>query len=150
MRQVVFMLFGGVLFAATGAWAVAQETKPVPKDSVRVSIQGCAKGAAFTVGPRSADVAPTADVPEGSHFHMNGPKKLMADIKAHETKMIEITGIVKRDDLIPSQMSLGKGVGISAGPMPAGGSTATGVPRASQPQIDLEGWRQIAGDCPRK
>jgi hypothetical protein len=139
----------GVVLAATGALVAAEETKPVPKDSIRVSIQGCAKGAAFTAGPRSTDVPVPVDVAEGSHFHMNGPKKVMTEIKAHETKMIEITGIVKRDDLVPNQMSLGKGVGISAGPPTAGG-TPTGVPRPSQAQIDVEGWRQVTGDCPRK
>jgi hypothetical protein len=30
---------------------VAQETKPVPKDSVRVAIPGCTKGQIFTAAP---------------------------------------------------------------------------------------------------
>jgi|SRR5579871_698268 len=135
----------GVLLVATSV--LAQEVKKVPKDSVRVSIPGCAKGAAFTVGPRSADEPGTVDVMEGLHLHMNGPKKLMSAIKAHEGKMIEITGIVKRDDLVPNQVNLGRGVGISAGPATPSGST--GVPLMSRAQIDLEGWRQIPGDCPR-
>jgi hypothetical protein len=144
------VVLAGVLVAATVGWAAAQEKKPVPKDSVRVSIRGCAKGASFTVGPRSSDEPPTVSVPEGLHLHMNGPKKLMADIKAHEAGMIEITGVAKRDDLVPNQMNLGKGIGISPGPGPSGSSSGAGVPRQSQAQIDLEGWRQIPGDCPRK
>jgi len=138
-----------VLLTLAGAWTAAQETKPVPKDSVRVSIPGCAKGAAFTVGRRTADEPGTVDVAEGLRLHMNGAKKLMAAIKAHETGMIEITGIVKRDDLVPNQVNLGKGFGISAGPGPSGGS-AGAVPLASRAQIDLESWRQIPGDCPQR
>jgi hypothetical protein len=139
----------GVLFALAGVWVAAQEAKPVPKDSVRVSIPGCAKGAVFTVGRRTADEPGTVDVVEGLHLHMNGPKKLMAAIKDHQAGMIEITGVSKREDLVPNQLNLGKGVGISPGPTTSGGSTGA-VPVASQAQIDLEGWRQIPGDCPRR
>src|SRR5262245_3351308 len=74
----------------------AQEKKPVPKDSVRVSIPGCTKGYIFTTGPRTADQPGSVDVPEGTHLRMNGPKKMMAEIKAHEGSMIEITGIMKK------------------------------------------------------
>jgi len=34
---------------------VAQEVKPVPKDSVRVYVAGCTKGMVFTAGPRMED-----------------------------------------------------------------------------------------------
>jgi hypothetical protein len=60
----------------------AQEKKPVPKDSVRVSIPGCTKGYIFTAGRRTADEPGTVSVPEGMHFRMNAPKKLIAEIKA--------------------------------------------------------------------
>src|SRR5437773_2505558 len=77
---------------------LAQELKPVPKDSVRVSIPGCTKGYVFTVGRRTIDQPGTADFPEGWHFRMNGPKKLISDISAHKGSMIEITGLMKKDD----------------------------------------------------
>jgi hypothetical protein len=137
----------GVLLALAGGWVAAQEAKPVPKDSVRVSIPGCAKGAVFTVGRRTADEPGTVDVVAGLHLHMNGPKKLMAAIKDHQAGMIEITGIAKRDDLAPNQLNLGKGIGISPGPTTSGVSAGP-VPIASQGQIDVEGWRQIPGTCP--
>ncbi len=73
----------------------AQDVKPVPKDSVRVSIPGCSKGYMFTAGPPSEDQGATA-VPEGMHLRMNGPKKLSAEIKAQEGSRIEITGLIKR------------------------------------------------------
>jgi len=139
----------GVLLALAGVWVAAQEPKPVPKGSIRVSIPGCANGAVFTVGRRTADEPGTVDVPEGLHLHMNGPKKLMTAIKDHQPGMIEITGIAKRDDLVPNQLNLGKGIGISPGPTTSGTSHGP-VPVASQGQIDVEGWRQIPGECKRR
>src|SRR5437667_6918797 len=49
-----------------------QETKPVPKDSMRVSIPGCSKGYIFTAGRRTQDEPGSVDIPEGMHLRMNG------------------------------------------------------------------------------
>lgn len=126
---------------------VAQEPKPVPKDSVRVSIPGCSKGYAFTVARRETDQPGTANIPAGTHFRMNGPKKMMADIKVREGSMIEITGIMKRDDLRgPGGVRIG-GARISPGSSSGGG--VSGSPLGGQIFIDLEGWRQVPGSCPR-
>src|SRR5215510_10438209 len=65
-----------------------QESKPVPKDSVRVALPGCTKGYVFTAGRRSVDEPGQFEVREGMHLRMNGPKKMMAEIKAHEGSMI--------------------------------------------------------------
>ena len=144
MTRVTFVF---LLVVLPGAWLCAQEEKPVPKDSVRVSIPGCAKGSVFTVGRRTADEPGTIDVAEGLHLHMNGPKQVMQAIKAHEATMIEITGIIRRNQLDPGGLSLGKGIRITPGPTTSGGSMG-GVPPIEQVQIDLESWRQIPGDCP--
>jgi hypothetical protein len=136
------------LCALSGSWLMAQETKPVPKDSVRVSIPGCAKGAAFTTVRPSADQPGTYDVPAGVHMHMNGAKSLMSAIKSHQEAMIEITGTVRRDDLRQDGINV-KGVRISPGPSPSSGGGTGGVPIPPQIQIDVESWRQIAGTCPR-
>ena len=124
----------------------AQEQKPVPKDSVRVSIPGCTKGYIFTAGRRTVDEPGSVSVPEGTHFRMNGPKKLIAEIKAHEGSMIQITGITKRGQYEPGGVSVGGGVRI--GPGSAGGGM--GSPVANQISIDVEGWRPVAGSCPSR
>ena len=124
---------------------VAQELKPVPKDSVRVSIPGCTKGYVFTVGRRTADEPGTADFPVGSHFRMNGPKKLISEIGAHKGSMIEITGLMKKDDY-PAGITVG---GVRIGPTTGGGSV-TNTPSGAQIYIDVEGWRAIPGSCPTK
>jgi hypothetical protein len=133
--------------AMCGSALAAQETKPVPKDSMRVSIPGCSKGYVFTSASRSVDEAASAGVPEGLHFRMNGPKKVLSDIKAHEGSLVEITGLVKRRQFNPQGVNIGGGVRISPGSAPTAGGIPS-APAASQVMIDVEGWRQLLGSCP--
>ena len=125
----------------------AQETKPVPKDSVRVAIPGCTKGRIFTAARRTEEEPGSVDIPEGVHLRMNGPKQMMAEIKAHEGSLIQITGIMKRGQFKPGGVRLGGGVGISAGPATGVGGQAPS-PVANQMFIDVEGWRPANGSCP--
>ena len=138
---VVIAVFTGPL--------MAQEKKPVPKNSVRVSIPGCTKGYVFTAGRRTADQPGSVDIPEGMHLRMNGPKDVMTEIKAHEGSMIEITGLMKKGQYNPGGVGIGRGVRITPGSEPAGGSQP-GNPIASQVQIDVEGWRPALGNCPSR
>jgi hypothetical protein len=138
-----------VVVAALGGALVAQENKPVPKDSVRVFIPGCTKDHMFTAGPRTEDQPGRAEIPEGMHLRMNGPKKLMAEIKAREGSMIEITGLMKKGQRGPDGVGIGGGVRIAPGPSPIGGSVANS-PNVSQIMIDVEGWRPVVGNCPSR
>jgi hypothetical protein len=126
----------------------AQEYKRVPDDSVRISVPGCTKGLVFTAGPRTEDQPGRAGIPEGMHLRMNGPKKIMTEIKAHEGAMVEVTGLIKKGQYKPDGVSVGGGVSVAAGPSP-GGSLSGGL-GASQIVIDVEGWRQVAGSCPSR
>jgi hypothetical protein len=137
---------GIIALAVLAAPLIAQEQKPVPKDSVRVLVPGCAKGRIFTVGPRTEDEAGSVDMPEGMHLRMNGPKNMMAEIKAHEGSMIAITGLMKKGQYKPGGVAIGGGVRVMPGSAPTGGSTA-GSPSVSQMFIDVEGWRPAAGSC---
>src|SRR5229473_6265280 len=114
----------------------AQEQKPVPKDSVRVSMPGCTKGYIFTAGRRTQDEPGSVSVPEGMHFRMIGPKKLIAEIKAQEGSMIEITGLTRRGQYNPDGVGIGGGVRVSSAPGPTGGSPP-GSPVGSQIGIDV-------------
>jgi hypothetical protein len=125
----------------------AQETKPVPKDSVRVFVPGCAKGAMFTAGRRTEDSAGGSAVPEGTRLRMSGPKKLMSEIKAQDGTRIEITGLIKRGQYEQSGVRLGSGVRISGGPTGSTGGLGPN-PVVEQIVIDVEGWRKVLGDCP--
>lgn len=127
---------------------VAQEPKPVPKDSVRISVPGCSKGYVFTAA-RKAEVSPGSTVPEGTHLRMSGPKSLMADIKGQEGSMIEITGLVKKGQIIEDGVGIGGGVRVRPGTgnpsSPMGGSVASAA--SGYVTIDVEGWQRIPGDC---
>jgi hypothetical protein len=140
-----------VLLAATailGGPLSAQETKPVPKNSVRVFVPGCSKGYVFTAGRRTEDSPGGSAVPEGMHLRMNGPKVMMAEIKAQEGSRIEITGLMKKGQFEPGGIGIGGGVRISPGPPQSGGGSMPS-PGVSQAMIDVEGWRLVPGDCPR-
>jgi hypothetical protein len=125
---------------------VAQEHKPVPKDSVRVFIPGCTKGFIFTVGPRTPEEPGSLALPKGMHLRMNGPKKTMAEIKAHEGSMIEITGLIRRGQYRPDGLGIGGGLRVAPGASPTGGNI--GSSNFNQTVVDLEGWRPVPGDCP--
>ena len=146
MKRAVAAL---ALLLVSAPWLVAQESKPVPKDSLRVSIPGCSKNSIFIAGRRTADQPGSVDVQEGMRFHMNGPKAIMADIKKRQGSMIEITGLVRKGQLAPEGLKLG-GVTISPGQPPSPGGGTAGVPVAQQVQIDVESWRQISGQCRSK
>lgn len=154
----------GVLLVAaalTGGAAVLraqeQEPKPVPKNSVRVAIPGCSKGVQFLAGRPAEDQPGGSAVPEGTVLRMNGPKPLMADIKGHEGSRIEITGLIKRGQALGGGVQVGRGVRVGGGgsgpSAPLGGGITAGAgagsPGGGQLMIDVEGWRQLPGDCPR-
>ncbi len=138
-------VLAAIVLAVQSAGAAAQENKPVPKDSVRVSIPGCSKGYVFTAGPRTVDEpGSSGGIIEGMHIRMNGPKKMMAEIKAHEGAMIEITGLMKKGQPRPDGVAIGGGIRV--GPTNGNGP---GNPIANQALVDLEGWRPIVtGRCP--
>jgi hypothetical protein len=128
--------------ALMGSQLFAQEPKKVPKDSVRVSIPGCVKGYVFTAGRRTTDEPGSVNVPEGTHFRMNGPKKLINEIKAQEGSMIMLTGVTLRGQYLPGGVPIGGGVRVG----PSSGTYSSAV--AGQLSIDVEGWRPTEGHCP--
>jgi hypothetical protein len=142
MNTTIFFVVAAVLSGPVGA----QETKPVPKDSVRVSVPGCSKGFVFTAGRRTED-QPGPPIPEGMHLRMSGPKKLMTEIKGQEGSMIEITGLMKKGQA-GDGIALGGGVRVTGASPTAGGGVPS--PGGGQIMIDVEGWRHILGDCPSR
>jgi hypothetical protein len=81
------------------------------------------------------------------HLRMNGPKKMMAEIEAHQGSMIEITGLMKKGQYGSDGVGIGGGVRITPGPAPSAGGLSVGP---SVNQIDVEGWRPVVGSCPSR
>ena len=125
------------------AGVAGQQERPVPKDSIRISIPGCSKGTAFTV-MESPEHESRSSVPPGRRFRLAGKKDVMNEIKTAEGRMIEITGLIRKGQLDPT----GGRVKITPGPM--SGNTSVGSnPNYEQVILDVEGWRPLAADCPR-
>jgi hypothetical protein len=127
-----------IAIAMSAGLLAQQEQKPVPKDSARVSVPGCSKGYVFTAGSRTVDEPGSGGVPEGMHLRMNGDRKLINEIKAHEGSLIEITGLMKKGQHNPGGVGLGGGISVS------------GNAGVNQAFIDVESWRQLSGGCPPK
>ena len=143
-----------IVIAIAGAFAaapllVAQE-RPVPKDSARISIPGCADGSRFIVGRASSHEPVRSDIAPGRRFRLNGKKALMQEIKKQEGHMIEVTGLVRQSDLHgPGGVSIG-GVRIGGGPPQAGVADARRNTGSLDPVIDVESWRPLTEGCPTK
>ncbi|MEQ1910656.1 MAG: hypothetical protein ABMA15_17690 [Vicinamibacterales bacterium] len=153
-RFSLSVLFIAAALGVNAAGAVlAQEQKPVPKDSVRIYVPGCAKGYVFTAVRASEDTPSGAVVPEGTHLRLSGKKALLAEIKAHEGSRVELTGLIKKGQSLGDGVSIG-GARVSGGRPVAGGGGAGfsvgvggGVDRIV---IDVEGWRPLPGSCPTR
>ena len=127
--------------------SLAAQEKKVPKDSFRVTVPGCTKGMVFTAGPRTEDQPGRLDVPEGIHLRMNGPKKVIAEIRAHEGQMIQITGLMKKGQYNQQGVSIGGGVRVIPGTGgPVGNRPTVGTEAVNY--IDVESWQPAPGSCP--
>lgn len=126
----------------------AQE-RPVPKDSARLLISGCARGRVFTVHHDPSHESRGYRLEEGMKLRLEGPKAVLNDIKAHEVSMIEITGLMKQSDIVQP------GIGIAGGRvritpvMPAGRSAARD-PGPPTPVIDVESYQLLNSSCPKR
>lgn len=139
-----FAITVGVTVAMVGL--VGAQEKPVPKDSTRIFINGCAKGQMFTVGPILEDQPGRSDIKPGARFRLNGPKNVINEIKAHKGTMIEVTGLIKKGQYAPGGIALGGHVSVGAAtPMD---NNPTRSANAPQSIIDVEGWRPLVGSCP--
>ncbi len=141
-----------ILLITIGITAAAQEEKPVPKDSVRVSIPGCSKGSAFVVTESPEGERTSIEIKTGRRFRLTGKKDLLNEIKAREGNMIEVTGIVRRNDLEgPGGVSLGGGRVRIGGqqPVSGSGSVTNRAPESANAILDVEGFRPLGQSCPR-
>src|SRR6185503_8949279 len=99
MTRAVAALF---LAFSVAAFAFQKKTR-VPKDSALVSINGCAKNGIFTVGDRREDQPGTLEIQPGRRFRLNGPKALLNEIKAHRRTVMQVTGLIRKADVVPPQ-----------------------------------------------
>jgi hypothetical protein len=129
--------------------ASAQETT-IPDDSRLVSLNGCAKNGSFIVGERREDQPGTLEVEPGRRFRLNGPKKLLDEIRARQRGAMQVTGLLRKTDVNGPQ-----GIGLLGGRVRIGGARVPQDPIANpardpaynQPVLDVRSWKSLTGDC---
>ena len=127
----------------------AQE-RPVPRDSTRLAVPGCAYDRLFIVDISPEHEMSRTDMKPGRRLRLSGPKKLLGEIKARPGDMIELTGLVRKSDLIEPGIGLAGGrVRIMPGRSPVG-SIAGRDSGVSQAVIDVESWRLLNATCPAR
>lgn len=144
MRLALF----ATLAVITGGLPSAQE-REVPKDSVRITVPGCARGRLFVVGPRSEHEPGRSDIAPGRRFRLAGNKDALAEIRKREASMVQLTGLIRRSDVNPPGISLGGGVRISPG-MPPTTSSPGRNSGFDEVVFDVESWQPLPGSCPAK
>ncbi len=120
----------------------------MPKDSRRLSISGCARGRVFTVG-RDPEHEVSFVMELGTKVRLEGNKKVLADIKAREGTMVELTGLMKQSDVAQP------GVGLAGGrvritPVMPNGRNMGRDPGPSPPVLDVESYRLLNASCPNR
>ena len=143
MQRVTAIIF---LLAAT-AVADGQE-RPVPSDSTRITVPGCAKDRLFVVEEVEGRENTARGVAAGRRFRLSGPRAVLDDIRRREATMVEITGLVRKSD-----MAGPGGVTFLGGRVRIGGTSASPRdpirdPMYNQIVLDVEGFQVLPDRCP--
>ncbi|HVG53185.1 MAG TPA: hypothetical protein VM846_02110 [Vicinamibacterales bacterium] len=130
----------------------AQDKNSVPEDSLLVTLNGCTKDElVFTVGPRREDQPGSLEVRPGTRFRLKGERNMLRDIRSHRRHSVQVTGLVRKIDLIND------GVGFQGGqvrikalppvPQKPVQDPAFNPVRDQPPILDVQSWGQITGEC---
>lgn len=141
MQKVAVIVF---LLVATGV-AAGQE-RPVPSDSTRITIPGCAKDRLFVVEEVEGRENTARGIAPGRRFRLSGPRAVLDDIRRRETTMVEITGLVRKAD-----MAGPGGVSLLGGRVRIGGISPRDPirdPMYNQIVLDVEGFQVLPDRCP--
>lgn len=128
--------------------AAAGQEKPVPSDSSRITIAGCAHDRAFVVGTPEGREAAASGVQPGRRFRLSGPRAVLNDIRRREATMVEITGLVRK-----SALDGPGGLRIFGGRVRIGGAMPREPvrdPMYNQTVIDVEGFQLLPDPCPAR
>jgi hypothetical protein len=117
---------------------------------VRFSIAGCARGRVFTVGRDPSHESRGFELQEGMKIRLEGQKKLLAEIKASEASMVEITGLMKQSDTVQPGVGLAGGRVRISPVMPSGRGVANQPGGIPTPVLDIESWRPLNSTCGKR
>lgn len=128
--------------------AVAAQERPVPSDSSRITIPGCARDRSFVVGQPDGHELGASSIQPGRRFRLSGPRRVLDDIRKREATMVEITGLVRKSDLAgPGGLRIFGGRVRIGGAMPR---DPVRDPMYNQVVIDVEGFQLLPDPCPAR
>jgi hypothetical protein len=137
-----------VALLVLAAVIVAAQERPVPNDSTRITVPGCAKDRLFVVEePQGREVAANGISP-GRRFRLSGPRSVLDNIKKREGTMVEITGLVRKSDVGGPG-----GLRLLGGRVRIGGTTGRDPvrdPMYNQIVIDVEAFQPLPDRCPAR
>jgi hypothetical protein len=100
MQTFVRLVFAAALLPGT---AIAQQaepdTKKIPGDSVEIATTGCLKGRVFTATQPREDFMRRGPNVTGRSFRLTGPRTVIDVVKTHDGDLVEIVGLVRKNDL---------------------------------------------------
>jgi hypothetical protein len=99
------------------------EPKKIPSDSVEIATTGCLKGRVFTATQPREDFMRRGPNVTGRSFRLNGPRVVMDTVKTHDGDLVEIVGLVRKNDL--REMGPGTRIGNTR--------VVIGAPRSGDP-----------------
>jgi hypothetical protein len=135
------------------AGVLAQESKPIPKDSVEVVARGCLKGRVFTgTGQREGEAGQQGPDVSGRSFRVSGPREVMSSVKQHDGHLVDVVGIVRKAALDDQGVGfrMGRGTRVVIGGAVGSDPTRMNSPATapSVPTMDLTVVRYVDDRCP--
>jgi len=139
-----------VVFLIGSAAAFAAQERPVPSDSTRITLTGCARKSLFVVRWREDHEPVTSEIAEGRRFRLTGRKDVLNDVKKREGSMVQLTGLVRKNAVAPPQgISVGRvRIGLGSPQQPISDPART--PDMYQPIFDVESYELLPEPCPEK
>ena len=138
-----------VAFLLAFASAAAGQERPVPSDSTRITVPGCAKDRLFVVEQAQGRENTATGVAPGRRFRLSGPRRVLDDIRRREATMVEITGLVRKSDIAGPG-----GVTLLGGRVRIGGASPmrdpVRDPMYNQIVLDVEGFQVLPDPCPSR
>jgi hypothetical protein len=102
MHTLIRLVFAGVLLlgpVVTHAQTPESEAKKIPDDSVEIATTGCLKGRVFTATQPREDFLRRGPNVTGRSFRLHGPRAVIDVVKTHDGDLVEIVGLVRKNDL---------------------------------------------------
>ena len=93
------LILAGLLGLALPVAAQEPEPKPIPADSVEIATTGCLKGRVFTATQPPEDGLRRGPNVTGRSFRLTGKREVIDFVKTHDGDLVEMVGVVRRNDL---------------------------------------------------